>query len=416
MKQLTFDEKIKEYQGWVLENKKTPPKSANIKFSDGGDMRSWAHNWRRYVRDFIKEYPKEPLPEKYQKIQSMCEFIESSFDGKLQLSAQRPDMEARINEYIEITRKLGRRPVQKDHLTFKDGMDMVCWYNATNQIYGRNSQLEDILEQPEESLHPFARMKKKLCEEGYYKDQFWRLSHSTYTQKTKEYLEWVKIHKCIPSIHEKFSDGVRMEAWYRHQNLILHSEVQKQLIPSSDRMEEIMSFAWMENEILKVKDIRSIRKPRMTYDEKMKYFNEHMNDEGFDLNSDQLKFPDETSVKNWVLNHKSELKEWMNQPPSLSFEGHVLEYLEMAKAEGTKLNTRDARRFSNHHVAASWLLNKECEVRRKRKSESAISNLQMGELYILALLDDYLYTLEHTLPESKPLDTAYWVKRIKSSI
>ena len=413
---LTLEEKIKEYQEWVLSNKKTPPKNANIKFSDGSDMRSWAHNWRRYVKDFVESHPEEPLPENLQKIKAMCEFIETSFDGKLQLSAKKIHMELRIKEYIEATRKLGRRPIQKDLLTFKDGLDMVAWYNAKNQLYGQNCKIEEILKQPEESLHPFVRMKRRLCEEGYYGEQLWRLSPLTFEQKTEEYLEWVRFHECKPSMTEKFSDGVIMADWYRNQNVVLRSECQKQIIPSDDRMKEIISFAWMENEILKVKDIRSIRKSRMTTDEKTKYFNEHIDKESFYLNPNKFKFPDETSVKSWFLNHKSELKNYIDKPIALSLETRVLEYLEMVKKDGHKLNTRDTRRFSDHYIAAGWLLREECAVRKERKGEFVISNLRMGELYTLALLDDYLYTLEHTSPENQPIDTTDWVKRIKSSV
>ena len=186
---LTLDEKIKEYQEWVLLNQKTPSKNANIRFSDGSDVRSWAHNWRRYVRDFIKENPEKPLPLNLQKINAMCRFIESSFEGKLKLSARKPDIEARIKEYMVATRNLGRRPLKQDLLVFQDGMDMVNWYNATNQLYGKIYTMEEILEQKEEFLHPFLRMKKQLCKEGYYKDQLWRLSHLSFEQKTKEYLK-----------------------------------------------------------------------------------------------------------------------------------------------------------------------------------------------------------------------------------
>jgi len=411
---LTLDEKIMEYQEWVFTNGKTPPKNANIRFSDGSGMRNWAHNWRRYVRNFEKEHKDVPLPENLQKIQAMCEFIEASFDGKIQLSTKKTDMEVRIKEYMEATRKLGRRPIKKDQLTFKDGMNMVCWYSAMNQIYGKNDRIEDILEQPEESLHPFVRMKKKLCEEGYYKDQFWKLAHLTFEQKAKEYLEWVNLHKCKPTIEEKFSDGVLMDVWYKNQNVALRMESQKQMIPSSDRMKEIITFAYMENEILKVKDMVLIRKPRMTTEEKIKYFKEHKED--FYLNPNQFMFPDETSVKNWLFNHKEDVKDDINPSFHLSLESHILEYLEMAKQEGHKLNTRDSRRFSDHYVAASWLLREECRVRKERKNESVISNLRMGELYTLAFLDDYLYTLEHTPSDSHPVDTTDWVKKIKREV
>jgi len=410
---LTFDEKIKEYQDWVLGNKKTPPKKDNIRFSDGGDMRSWAHNWRRYVRDFEKEHEDEPLPENLQKIEEMCEFIELSFHGELQLSHRKPDMRLRIKEYMEATRKLGRRPSQKDALTFKDGLDMVSWYNNANHRFGQNYTMEEIFEIDENCLHPFVCMKRKLCEEGYYGEQLWRLSHSTFEDKTKEYLEWVKLHKKKPSVKEKFSDGVLMSDWYNNQNLVLRSDCQKQFIPSNDRMKEIASFAWMENEILKVRDIYTIRKSRMTTAEKMKYFQQYIDKESFSLNPYQFKFPDGTNVRNWFLNHKGELMEYCDEP--LSLESHVLEYLEMAKQEGHKLNTRDKRRLSNHHLAAVWLQNKERAVKKERETQSSISNLRMSELYVLALLDDYLYTLEHTPLEKKPVDTTNWVKRIKSS-
>ena len=412
---LTMDEKIKEYQSWVLEHGKTPSKNANIKFSDGSDMRSWAHNWRRYVRDFIKEHPKEPLPENLQKIYIMCESIESSFEGKLKLSNKRPDMEVRIQEYMEETRKLGRRPIQKDSLTFKDGIGMVGWYNANNQIYGKNYSIEEILKLNEESLHPFVRMKRELCKEGYYKDQLWKISHLDFEQRTKEYLEWIKIHKHKPSKEVRFSDGVQMDAWYHHQNLVLRSERQQKTVLSSNRMKEIISFAWMENEILKVKDIRSIRKSRMTTEEKKQYFIEYVDKENFQLFPDSFQFPDGTSVKSWFCRHKEELKDYLNQSLSLSLEAHVLEYLEMIKMEGHKLNTRDSRRFSDHLLAATWLQNKEQKVKKERKHESVISNLRMSELYVLALLDDYIYTLEHTSPQNLPVDTTHWVKRIKSS-
>ena len=206
-----------------------------------------------------------------------------------------------------------------------------------------------------------------------------------------------------------------MSAWYHHQNIVLRSECKQQKIPSDDRMMEIILFAQMENEILKVKDVRFIRKPRLTTEEKKKYFIEHVDKESFSLFPDSFQFPDGTSVKNWFLNHKEEFNQYVNQSLTLSLEGHVLEYLEMVKEEKQKLKIRDNRRFSDQLLATTWLQNQEQKVKRERKNESKISDLRMGELYTLALLDDYLYTLERTSPLNLPVDTTHWVKRIKSS-
>lgn len=412
---LTFEEKINEYQNWVLTHGQTPPKKANIKFSDGENMLFWGYNWRRYVKEFVQEHPQEPLPDHLQKIEEMCKNIETLSNGSIQLAAKSERMSSRIKQYIEKTRELGRRPIEQDHVYFRDGKDMTEWYYASNNRYGKiTSNSEEEKEQP---MHPFLQMKKQLYLEGYYKDQLWKLEPLTYKQKTEEYLSYVRRNKKLPGLEDLFSDGVKMDSWYHHQLVVLQSEQRNRTILSKDRKMEVDLFAWMENEILKIKDIPVIRKPRMTSEEKRNYFIHCIDKDAFRSNKSAFFFPDETSVSNWFFSHKKEFSRYLSF--SLTFEDRVLEYLEMVKEDQRKLNTRDPRLFSDQTVtAASWILRQELRVRKERTKNKSISNLRMNDLYILALLDDYIYTLNHSKRMKSehhlPLDSTPWVKRIQS--
>ncbi len=415
---LTFERKIEEYQNWVLTHGKTPPKKAKIKFSDESDMRSWGHNWRRYVRDFIKEHPQEILPEKLQKIEEMCQNIENESEGKIQLAAKKEEMSSRIEQYIEKTRELGRRPTEKDKAYFRDGKDMVEWYYDSNNRYGKTeNNSKDKVSQP---LNPFQEMKRQLYQEGYYKGQLWKIEPLTYQEKTEEYLSYVIKNKRVPELEDTFSDGGKMANWYHNQLVVIHSEQRTKKTLSKSRMKEIELFAWMENEILKVKDIPIIRKPRMTTEEKRKYFITYIDKKAFCSNKSSFFFPDETSVNNWFFTHKDEVSQYLPEHIKLTFEERILEYLEMVKENQKKLNTRDPRLFSDQTSAAIWIMKQENRTRKECSQNASVSNLRMSELYISALLDDYIYTLNHqkrSMPENKtPLDTTPWVKRIKSSV
>jgi len=414
---LDFDKKIEEYETWVLTHGKAPTKKEKIKFSDGIDMHFWIYNYRRYIGDFLKEIPEEALPERYQNFVAMCRRIETLSDGKIQLTIRNDGMASRIEQYMEKARELGRRPLAEDNLCFRDGKNMVNWYHICNRVYGKTPIESDLTEEDKNNLPPFVKMKMQLLKEEYYNTQLWKVLPLTFEKRTKEYLDYFCKNKKMPNPERTFSDGIKMLAWYRHQLVLIRSERKKKQLLSKVRLKEIQLFARMENEILKVKDLPGIRKVRMSHEEKMKYFIEKISKKEFCLNRKRFQFPDGTSVANWVSSHPLEVMDYL--PKSLSLEERILEYWTLAKKEGKKLNTRDPRRFSDYYKMAPWLMNEETKVRKERKNNSLVSNLRMGELYALALLDDALYTLERyqlSSKEKESMDDPILVKRLSSSL
>ncbi len=411
---LTYEQKIEEYKKWVLTHQKTPPKKLKVKFSDGGDMRSWGHNQRRYLKEFIEKNSGKPIPENFRKFQKMCEEIEEALDGKLDLQRDKSFL-SKTDQYLEKTRELGRRPVISDECYFNNGRSMVDWYNSQNRLYKKEESvifLENLSEEEVENLTPFLKMKRHLYQEGYCENPNNKVKPLTFEERTKEYLEYFQMKQQKTGVrHTLFSDGVNIEDWYRNQIRFLRSDRSKEKSLTETRKKEVELFARMENEMLKIKDIPIIRLSRMTKKEKISYLiqllegeiDPSLSKDNICFNEKDYYFPDEICINSWLKSNQKECEEYLGEyqllwddSKPLSFEEKILEYKKAAERLGKKLKVRDPYCFSDHSVAATWLARQERKVKEERKRESPISNLRMREIHMLALLDNYLYQLERT--------------------
>lgn len=377
---LTYDQKLKEYKEWVIKHQKTPPKELHIKFSDGGDMRSWGYNQRRYMREFLEKNKEKPIPENFQKFQKMCEEIETLLEGKIKFGRM-DSFNSKVEQYIEKTHELGRRPLEADKCYFKDGHSMVAWYHAKNKVLKQEkiSLLEPLQEDPIKELDPFLKMKRQLYQEGYYGNQNWKIKAITFEERTKEYLADFKAKQENSGIADKFfSDGVKKESWYHYQTRFVRSERKQEKVLSDERKKEVELFARMENEMLKIKDVPRIRISRFSNEEKISYLVQLLNGEidpslskdNIDFTGTDYYFPDGVCMNCWISNHRKEVEIYLDDPKPTSFEERVLEYQEAAKKLGRKLKVRDPHVFSDRLVMAPWLARQERKVKEERKKAS----------------------------------------------
>lgn len=185
--------------------------------------------------------------------------------------------ERKAKEYFEQIKKLGRNIERNEFYPFFDGASMYAWYinEAQNFISDKNSN-KKVSENRLGKIMLYAKI------ENYLYDIKNKKKTDTYEKKVNQYI--YLISKIGRNTNRKddfvFSDGTKMYAWFIHENSKLLKERKEEIKINDDRMNEIMLFSKIydqlyiikKNEkIIEIKKSYNQRKPIIDNKESLKY-------------------------------------------------------------------------------------------------------------------------------------------------
>ena len=255
---LDFEDRVSEYLKKIKELGRNIQKGEQYTFSDGFLMYIW---YSKEVSKIIEERNNNIIPNEERK----KELLLFSKIEKLLYNYKQNIYERKAKEYFEQIKKLGRNIERDEFYPFFDGASMYAWYvnEAQNFINDKNSN-KKVSENRLGKIMLYAKI------ENYLYDIKNKKKTDTYEKKVNQYI--YLISKIGRNTNRKddfvFSDGTKMYAWFIHENSKLLKERKEEIKINDDRMNEIMLFSKIYDQLYIIKKNKKIIETKKSYNQR----------------------------------------------------------------------------------------------------------------------------------------------------
>lgn len=255
---LDFEDRVSEYLKKIKELGRNIQKGEQYIFSDGFLMYIW---YSKEVSKIIEERNNNIIPNEERK----KELLLFSKIENLLYNYKQNIYERKAKEYFEQIKKLGRNIERDEFYPFFDGASMYAWYvnEAQNFINDKNSN-KKVSENRLGKIMLYAKI------ENYLYDIKNKKKTDTYEKKVNQYI--YLISKIGRNTNRKddfvFSDGTKMYAWFIHENSKLLKERKEDIKINDDRMNEIMLFSKIYDQLYIIKKNKKIIETKKSYNQR----------------------------------------------------------------------------------------------------------------------------------------------------
>lgn len=255
---LDFEDRVSEYLKKIKELGRNIQKGEQYTFSDGFLMYIW---YSKEVSKIIEERNNNIIPNEERK----KELLLFSKIENLLYNYKQNIYERKAKEYFEQIKKLGRNIERDEFYPFFDGASMYAWYvnEAQNFINDKNSN-KKVSENRLGKIMLYAKI------ENYLYDIKNKKKTDTYEKKVNQYI--YLISKIGRNTNRKddfvFSDGTKMYAWFIHENSKLLKERKEEIKINDDRMNEIMLFSKIYDQLYIIKKNKKIIETKKSYNQR----------------------------------------------------------------------------------------------------------------------------------------------------
>lgn len=255
---LDFEDRVSEYLKKIKELGRNIQKGEQYIFSDGFLMYIW---YSKEVSKIIEERNNNIIPNEERK----KELLLFSKIENLLYNYKQNIYERKAKEYFEQIKKLGRNIERDEFYPFFDGASMYAWYvnEAQNFINDKNSN-KKVSENRLGKIMLYAKI------ENYLYDIKNKKKTDTYEKKVNQYI--YLISKIGRNTNRKddfvFSDGTKMYAWFIHENSKLLKERKEEIKINDDRMNEIMLFSKIYDQLYIIKKNKKIIETKKSYNQR----------------------------------------------------------------------------------------------------------------------------------------------------
>lgn len=255
---LDFEDRVSEYLKKIKELGRNIQKGEQYTFSDGFLMYIW---YSKEVSKIIEERNNNIIPNEERK----KELLLFSKIENLLYNYKQNIYERKAKEYFEQIKKLGRNIERDEFYPFFDGASMYAWYvnEAQNFINDKNSN-KKVSENRLGKIMLYAKI------ENYLYDIKNKKKTDTYEKKVNQYI--YLISKIGRNTNRKddfvFSDGTKMYAWFIHENSKLLKERKEDIKINDDRMNEIMLFSKIYDQLYIIKKNKKIIETKKSYNQR----------------------------------------------------------------------------------------------------------------------------------------------------
>lgn len=255
---LDFEDRVSEYLKKIKELGRNIQKGEQYIFSDGFLMYIW---YSKEVSKIIEERSNNIIPNEERK----KELLLFSKIENLLYNYKQNIYEKKAKEYFEQIKKLGRNIERDEFYPFFDGASMYAWYvnEAQNFINDKNSK-KKVSENRLGKIMLYAKI------ENYLYDIKNKKKTDTYEKKVNQYI--YLISKIGRNTNRKddfvFSDGTKMYAWFIHENSKLLKERKEDIKINDDRMNEIMLFSKIYDQLYIIKKNKKIIETKKSYNQR----------------------------------------------------------------------------------------------------------------------------------------------------
>lgn len=255
---LDFEDRVSEYLKKIKKLGRNIQKGEQYTFSDGFLMYIW---YSKEVSKIIEERNNNIIPNEERK----KELLLFSKIENLLYNYKQNIYERKAKEYFEQIKKLGRNIERDEFYPFFDGASMYAWYvnEAQNFINDKNSN-KKVSENRLGKIMLYAKI------ENYLYDIKNKKKTDTYEKKVNQYI--YLISKIGRNTNRKddfvFSDGTKMYAWFIHENSKLLKERKEEIKINDDRMNEIMLFSKIYDQLYIIKKNKKIIETKKSYNQR----------------------------------------------------------------------------------------------------------------------------------------------------
>ena len=255
---LDFEDRVSEYLKKIKELGRNIQRGEQYTFSDGFLMYIW---YSKEVSKIIEERNNNIIPNEERK----KELLLFSKIENLLYNYKQNIYERKAKEYFEQIKKLGRNIERDEFYPFFDGASMYAWYvnEAQNFINDKNSN-KKVSENRLGKIMLYAKI------ENYLYDIKNKKKTDTYEKKVNQYI--YLISKIGRNTNRKddfvFSDGTKMYAWFIHENSKLLKERKEEIKINDDRMNEIMLFSKIYDQLYIIKKNKKIIETKKSYNQR----------------------------------------------------------------------------------------------------------------------------------------------------
>lgn len=255
---LDFEDRVSEYLKKIKELGRNIQRGEQYTFSDGFLMYIW---YSKEVSKIIEERNNNIIPNEERK----KELLLFSKIENLLYNYKQNIYERKAKEYFEQIKKLGRNIERDEFYPFFDGASMYAWYvnEAQNFINDKNSN-KKVSENRLGKIMLYAKI------ENYLYDIKNKKKTDTYEKKVNQYI--YLISKIGRNTNRKddfvFSDGTKMYAWFIHENSKLLKERKEDIKINDDRMNEIMLFSKIYDQLYIIKKNKKIIETKKSYNQR----------------------------------------------------------------------------------------------------------------------------------------------------
>ena len=202
-------------------------------FKDGLNMYNWYGNNSFKIIQERKNNIKID-DDRLEEIMLFAKIEDALFENKK--SSKQIIFYSRMKEYVNKIIALRRNITKKDNFRFTDGTSMKVWLDEERLKLRKNTGLDEQIKQ---EIDLFKRI-DKILEKCKFND---------YSKKVNSYIKKVKKLGRNISCSEKyaFSDNINFYYWYKKESDKLRNEYKKHIIPSEERLEEIMMFSKIDD-------------------------------------------------------------------------------------------------------------------------------------------------------------------------
>ncbi len=255
---LDFEDRVSEYLKKIKELGRNIQRGEQYTFSDGFLMYIW---YSKEVSKIIEERNNNIIPNEERK----KELLLFSKIENLLYNYKQNIYERKAKEYFEQIKKLGRNIERDEFYPFFDGASMYAWYvnEAQNFINDKNSN-KKVSENRLGKIMLYAKI------ENYLYDIKNKKKTDTYEKKVNQYI--YLISKIGRNTNRKddfvFSNGTKMYAWFIHENSKLLKERKEDIKINDDRMNEIMLFSKIYDQLYIIKKNKKIIETKKSYNQR----------------------------------------------------------------------------------------------------------------------------------------------------
>ena len=416
MKNLSTNQKIKEYVRAIIRLRRNITASDNIKFSDKTDMHSWIAK-QKWQLNSLKE---EQLSEEEYMLKKIFERV-----NNILIKSELNEYRKKVNQYLIKINELGSNIDKENTYFFNDGTDMYLWYK---------DQINRLSYEREANKIPNSKRLEEIMMFSKIDDRLLELEFIEYENKINEYIKTIREKK--QNIRhrdgDKFSDGKYMYDFYKHNNNKIKKEIENNAKLSKRRLAEIQLFANIDNELYDIKNrvdeknedkrptqIQIYEKKVLEYINVIEKLRRNVNDE------DDIKFTDGSDMYLWykfeckkLTNEKlakripdskrleeimmfSKIEDKLFELKFIEYENKVNEYIKTIKKKNRNIILKDTDKFNDGQYMYDFYKSNNNKIKREIQNNARLSNRRFGEIQLFANIDNELHDIKKRIEQKK---------------